>query len=778
MPRLITPIRIIKPKLMNKTFTKIIVLACCLLSTAVFAQLTPELLYYKFDGSGTNVPNYASAPPVGTTNATLMGGLTQGIGASEICNGSVIGSGVSSTTDYVNTGWATNLTNASSWSISFRTSNVTGTTTLYYIFGDATANSFRCFTNGVAGPNNWILRGTGLTDVTISGGATVAPHMCTYVYDAALSQIRGYLDGVLVTTVGQGVFSFASPGPFKVIGYSANVGMSAGGELDEFRLYSRALTPAEITQLNNPYTPSGFTGSDVNFCTGSSVTLNIGNWPYTTAAWSNGSTTDTAMVMSPGTYTVSMSGACGTGNDTITVNDTRTSAAMNAIICGGSYTAPSGAVYTVSGTYMDTIPNVALCDSIITINLTNGAPTTSSMSVTQCYSYTAPSGAVITTSGTYNDTIANFLGCDSIITIALTINTTTTSSFSATACDMYMTPSGAMIMSSGTVMDTIANMNGCDSVMTINVTINSATTATMSATACDMYTAPSGATFMMSGTYMDTIANMAGCDSVITINLTITNATSSTISASGCGSYTAPSGTVYTSSGTVMDTIANMAGCDSVITINLMIMNSSTASMSASTCGGPFTAPSGATYTTSGTYMDTIPNMMGCDSVITITLTVTTVNAGAIVSGSTCTGTGLGSSFQWLDCNGMTPIAGATANVYNATANGSYCIVITNGNCVDTSNCVTVTGIGIEENVFAAGITLYPNPNSGNFNINLGATYSDVTVVITDLAGRVVYSHIENSANMIPVQLDAAAGAYVVIVTSGENRATFRMTKD
>ncbi|MCH2022805.1 MAG: T9SS type A sorting domain-containing protein, partial [Saprospiraceae bacterium] len=37
-----------------------------------------------------------------------------------------------------------------------------------------------------------------------------------------------------------------------------------------------------------------------------------------------------------------------------------------------NYTAPSGAIYTVSGIYNDTIPNAAGCDSIITIDLTLG----------------------------------------------------------------------------------------------------------------------------------------------------------------------------------------------------------------------------------------------------------------------------------------------------------------------------------------------------------------------------------------------------------------------
>jgi len=79
---------------------------------------------------------------------------------------------------------------------------------------------------------------------------TVAPHHTAFVYDMAANQIRGYLDGVLVTTQAQaGTPVISGAGPFKVIGYSSNVGMAAGGKLDEFRLFNRALSQAEITAL-------------------------------------------------------------------------------------------------------------------------------------------------------------------------------------------------------------------------------------------------------------------------------------------------------------------------------------------------------------------------------------------------------------------------------------------------------------------------------------------------------------------------------------------------
>ena len=52
--------------------------------------------------------------------------------------------------------------------------------------------------------------------------------------------------------------------------------------------------------------------------------------------------------------------------------------------------------------------------------------------------------------------------------------------------------------------------------------------------------------------------------------------TSSTINPTACGTYFAPSGQAFTSSGSYQDTITNVGGCDSLITINLTIEQFST----------------------------------------------------------------------------------------------------------------------------------------------------------------------------------------------------------
>ena len=379
------------------------ILLVCLVSITIkaFGQTipNPELLYYRFNEVGTTVTNYATTPPAGTTTATIQGAITQGSNGQ--CDGALIGSGNASSTDYLNTGWATNLT-GSAWSISFWTSNITSSSTLFYIFGDAGAGSFRCFTNGVAGANNWILRGT-FTDVLVSGGATVAPTMTTFVYDPIAGNIQAYLNGVLVNTVAQTGPTINGAGPFKVMGYSSNIGSPAGGLMDEFRVYNRAIDSTEIMQL---YQRSTSATVNINAC--GNYTSPSGNYVWNTS----GTYLDTI----PNNY-------CGDSLMTINLTINAPSADTISPVACASYTSPSGNyAWTTSGMYYDTIPNAAGCDSLLTIDLTILLSTTSTIDTIVCGDYTAPDNTVYSTSGQYLATIPNAAGCDSLITINYTNN--------------------------------------------------------------------------------------------------------------------------------------------------------------------------------------------------------------------------------------------------------------------------------------------------------------------------------------------------------------------
>ena len=208
------------------------------------AQQLPEVLYYRFNSPG-NQQNFASAPPSGTATAILSGHT---IGSTGQFGTALIGSGLTSTSNNLSTGWVTNLP-STGWTISFWLNNfpATSATTAYY-FGDASAASFRCFTGGVAPTGGLVLRGTGLTDVQITA-IPATPIVIHIVYTG--TAINVYRNGVFSSTVAQNAVTLTGTGPFLVGGYSSSNSINTGTLMDEFRLYNRALTAQEITATWN-----------------------------------------------------------------------------------------------------------------------------------------------------------------------------------------------------------------------------------------------------------------------------------------------------------------------------------------------------------------------------------------------------------------------------------------------------------------------------------------------------------------------------------------------
>lgn len=92
------------------------------------------------------------------------------------------------------------------------------------------------------------------------------------------------------------------------------------------------------------------------------------------------------------------------------------------------------------------------------------------------------------------------------------------------------------------------------------------------------------------------------------------------------------------------------------------------------------------------------------------------IKAGANLSATTS-----GATYQWLSCNPYQIISGATNQNYTATANGDYAVIVTENGCTDTSACVTVMGIGLDNNEIDEGISIYPNPTKNKLYVNSGS---------------------------------------------------------
>mgnify|MGYP001193923985 CR=1 FL=1 len=256
--------------------------------------------------------------------------------------------------------------------------------------------------------------------------------------------------------------------------------------------------------------------------------------------------------------------------------------------------------------------------------------------------------------------------------------------------------------------------------------------------------------------------------------------TTSTLNVTECNSYTSPSGKVWTSSNTYLDTIPNSTNCDSIITINLTVNNSTTNTISVTSCDS-YTSPSGNyTWTNSNTYLDTIPNTSNCDSIITVNLTINSVSSlTTTTSGVTISANNSSAIYQWLDCdNNNIIIIGESGQSFVATSNGNYAVELTENGCVDTSACVAITTVGILENSFGNNLLVYPNPTNGNFSVDLGKVYKNCNILINDISGKQVASRTMTESQTLNLSIQEPAGIYIVSIQAGDKKAIIRLIKE
>jgi hypothetical protein len=208
--------------------------------------------------------------------------------------------------------------------------------------------------------------------------------------------------------------------------------------------------------------------------------------------------------------------------------------------------------------------------------------------------------------------------------------------------------------------------------------------------------------------------------------------------------------------------LTNVAGCDSTITLNLTI-NSSTVSTDVQLACGDYTWIDGNTSTSrnnTATYL--LTTAAGCDSTISLDLTITTIDNSTTQLTTTITATMAGASYQWLNCENYAPIAGATGQSFTAVDNGDCAVEITINGCVDTSACANITGIGALESDFGQLLNVYPNPTAGHVIIDFGTTHDCVTVQVFAVDRHLVMTQQFNSTQLCAIDIDGVPGFYMV----------------
>lgn len=240
--------------------------------------------------------------------------------------------------------------------------------------------------------------------------------------------------------------------------------------------------------------------------------------------------------------------------------------------------------------------------------------------------------------------------------------------------------------------------------------------------------------------------------------------------------YTADNNTaIYTYSGAT-----TVSGCDSVVTLDLTILSPATGTDVRTECPG-YTWIDGVEYNADNniaTHILVGAAVNGCDSTVTLDLTIIPVDITTTQTDNVLEANVLGASYQWLDCNdNMEEIIGETGQEFTATINGDYAVAVTENGCVDTSACVTVTTIGIHDNGNVQNLKLYPNPTTGNVTISFGDELNNALVVVYSSLGKEIFRQSVSQKETTISLKDFVEGIYFFKIQNGEDVVTTRIVK-
>lgn len=263
-----------------------------------------------------------------------------------------------------------------------------------------------------------------------------------------------------------------------------------------------------------------------------------------------------------------------------------------------------------------------------------------------------------------------------------------------------------------------------------------------------------------------------------------------------CDSLTWIDGTTYTSSNnTATHTLTSATGCDSVVSLDLII-NSSTYGTDAITACDSLTWIDGNTYSSSNnTARHTLTNAAGCDSVVTLDLTIYEFLTDFSESSVLFTGPPFvvqfanntpnltNYNFSW-DFGDSTIEQNNNPSIFHEYMyNGLYDVTLisedlTNGCGFDTLKkedliyCAGGPNLSIIE-VFNI-VNVFPNPTNDNVTISINNFNGKIQTEVFDLIGNRLQTTNERNISL----KDYAKGIYILKLSYGDRAEEVKVIKD
>lgn len=218
------------------------------------------------------------------------------------------------------------------------------------------------------------------------------------------------------------------------------------------------------------------------------------------------------------------------------------------------------------------------------------------------------------------------------------------------------------------------------------------------------------------------------------------------------------------------------AGEEDIFVLKLDTCRTSYGTINPTTCD-IFVSPSGNhVWDSTGIFFDTIQNAMACDSIITVNLSVLSIDTSVIQNGHTLTANDTNCQYQWADCNnGYTHMIGDTNQIFTATINGLYAVILSNAMCSDTSGCHGIYSVNTPTDKSEPEITVFAVPGTKTISIDLGRVAVNTHVKVTNIHGNTLLVKQIQNTRFSKIDLDQASVVYLVCLDLEGRNYTFKV---
>ena len=226
----------------------------------------------------------------------------------------------------------------------------------------------------------------------------------------------------------------------------------------------------------------------------------------------------------------------------------------------------------------------------------------------------------------YTRMVTNELTADTLYTLSLMVGKATTDTIVASICEGEVYEKfGFKVNQSGRYINMATSTLGCDSVVVLDLTVNPSYLFEQSLTICRSQLPYNwkNKTLEDAGQYTDEYTTIMGCDSIYTLNLSVVDNYNITLDVQLCEGEKYTLGTqVITETGTYAEPFKSVEGCDSIVTVNVTVNPTYNITEEINICKGASYEIDGQIYTKPGVYPVFYTSVAGCDSIVTYKLNV------------------------------------------------------------------------------------------------------------------------------------------------------------